>query len=58
MMICLAYSLIIDENNEYNGKFPDSMALFYVKIPCCFALHFSIQPQIQKGLTIMKFSNN
>ena len=42
MMICMAYSLIVDENNEFINKFPDSMALFYVKIPCCIALHYSI----------------
>lgn len=34
------------------------MALFYVKLPCCAALHFEVFPQVEKGLTIMKFANN
>ncbi len=58
MMLCLGYALFVDENKEFDHVFPNSMALFYVKLPCCIALHYSIQPFIQKGMSIMKFANN
>ena len=57
-MICLGYALFLDENKEFLNYFPNSMALFYVKLPCCIALHYSIQPFIHKGMVIMKFANN
>lgn len=58
MMICIVYAMMTNEENQYNAYFAHSFALFYVKFPCCVALHFFLYPEVQKGLRIMKFSNN
>jgi hypothetical protein len=58
MMTTIVYAMMTNEESEYNAYFAHSFALFYVKFPCCVALHFYLYPEVQKGLRIMKFSNN
>ena len=58
MMACILYAMHTNEENQYDNTFAHSYALFYVKFPCCVALHFYLSPEVQKGMRIMKFSNN
>jgi hypothetical protein len=44
MLACLLYSFVYNEENQYQSTFSHSMALFYVKLPCCVALHFEVFP--------------
>lgn len=39
-------------------KLTDDFATFFVKFPCCIALHLELYPEVGKGMELMKLSNN
>lgn len=58
MIIAMYYAIVTNEGGKYGTHFVDSFPLFVVKFPCAIALHLVLYPQIEKGLRLMKFSNN
>lgn len=58
MIFAMYYAIVTNEGGEYGNKFPHSLALFAVKIPCSLALHLELYPEIDRGLLLMKFVNN
>lgn len=52
------YAMMSNESGAFGGAFPHSLMLFLVKIPCSIALHLLLYPNIERGLALMKFSNN
>ena len=51
------YGIFTNEEEEYNPYIPDTHMLWFIKFPCAIALHFTLTPQIQCGMEIMKFAN-
>lgn len=58
MLFCMTAALRENENNEYSRDYAGSVWVLYVKLPCALALHFYLYPEVQKGMEIMKYSNN
>ena len=46
-----------DTKDELLAFTPD-FKVFFVKLPCAYALHFALYPEVAKGLNMMKFANN
>ena len=58
MLAAIFYAVITNEAGEYGNKFPHSLMLFLVKIPCAMALHLEMYQEIDAGLVLMKYANN
>ena len=58
MLLCMTMAIIENEGGEYGRVYAGSVWVLYVKLPCALALHFYLYPEVQKGMQIMKFSNN
>ena len=57
MLTCMVLEIL---RNEHLNKleFKNNFIVFFVKLPCTIALHMFLTPEINKGVTIMKFANN
>jgi hypothetical protein len=61
LLICMLYELKTEYETEgslYSPNFSGSFPVFFVKFPCCLALHFVLCPEVSNGMNIMKFANN
>lgn len=58
MLLANLYGMYTNEGGNYASFIPDTHTLWFIKFPCCVALHFSLTPQISNGLAVMKFANN
>lgn len=60
LLICMYYAMLYDEHEhkEYDPNYALSFPVWFVKFPCCLALHFVLYPEVATGMSIMKFSNN
>jgi hypothetical protein len=47
-----------NQGGEFEKLYAGSMWVLYVKLPCAYALHLYLYPEVQKGMEIMKFANN
>ena len=56
MMSTMLYSLTCQEAEYF--QFPENYAVYIVKCPCVIALHFVLYPEVNHGMTIMKYANN
>ena len=54
MLVCMLIELLNISETEMTNSF----IVFYVKLPCAIALHFTLYPEVGKGMNIMKFANN
>lgn len=57
MLTCMLIAILQNEQGKYTNEFSHSFAVFYIKFPCCIALHLSLYPEVAKGMEIMKFTN-
>ena len=56
MLICMVIAIIFGD--DYERAFAHDKTVLLVKFPCAIALHLYLYPEVQKGMTIMKFANN
>lgn len=56
MITCIFADIVRTE--AYTLSFMPDFIVFYVKFPCTIALHLYLFPEVNKGMTIMKFANN
>jgi hypothetical protein len=48
----------INEDGEYTPLIAHSFPVWVIKMPCSYALHFMLYPEVANGMAIMKFTNN
>ena len=46
------------ETSETNHTIPDSLIVLLVKFPAGIALHLVLYPEVEQGMSLMKFANN
>jgi hypothetical protein len=58
MLCCQLYAMEINEDGEYTPLIAHSFPVWVIKMPCSYALHFMLYPEVANGMAIMKFTNN
>lgn len=58
MLGCQLYAMEINEDGEYTPLIAQSFPVWVIKMPCSYALHFMLYPEVANGMAIMKFTNN
>jgi len=57
MLSLVFYAIYTNEGGRFTPTYPPNFPLFLVKIACVLALHFVINPEVSKGMNIMKLAN-
>ena len=57
MLSCILWAINVDEAGKYTPNIAHAIAVFGVKVPCIFALHLLLSPEVENAMKLMKFAN-